>query len=106
MPRSKTWMAGTSPAMTWIGGCSTVLACFATTSVDQIVKLRLGLRAFQGAGVPHDFLVRITVSVELDVGLGVPFRIGNEFVHIATTQQLFGNASLLLDHQRSAFFLP
>src|SRR5262245_18803063 len=73
---------------------------------DRIIELDLGLRALERTRMTHDFLVGLAGAVGLDVGFGFPFRIGNEFVRLAATQELFRNAAFLLDHQRRTFLLP
>src|SRR6185436_8433337 len=72
----------------------------------KIVELHLRLRTFQTTRVLYDLLVGITVAVELDLGFSRPFRVGDEFVRLAAAEQLFRNATLLLDHERRALLLP
>ena len=48
----------------------------------------------------------VAVAIVLDVGFGIPFRIGDEFVGLCAAQELFGNTALLLNHERSAFRFP
>src|SRR5215510_15430995 len=72
----------------------------------ELVELDLGLRPFQPARVPHDLLVGVAVAVGLDRGVRIPFRVRDEFVRLSAAQELFRNATLLPDHERSAFRLP
>ena len=39
--------------------------------MHDILELDLRLGAFERAGVPHDLLVRLTVAISLDRGLGL-----------------------------------
>jgi len=78
----------------------------AAQSLHELVELDLRLRPLQSARVPHDFLVGVAVAVGLDRGVRIPFRVGDEFGSVSTTQELFRNAAPLLDHERSAFRLP
>src|SRR3981189_2115876 len=50
--------------------------------------------------------MRIALHVSLDVLFGFPFRIRDELAALLRPQQLFGDAALLPDHERSAFRLP
>src|SRR5919204_1065876 len=74
--------------------------------LHDVVELDLRLRAFERAGVAHDFLVRLAVAIGVDRGLRLPFRIGDEFGGILAAQQLFRHAAVLLNHQRRAFRFP
>src|SRR5262245_53863410 len=73
---------------------------------DEVVELDLRLGALGRTFVPHDLPVRVTTAVELDVGFGVPFRIGDELVRHPAAQELLRDAALLPDHERCAFRLP
>src|SRR5262245_19730251 len=75
-------------------------------SRDEVVELHLRFRPLERARVPHDLLVRVAAAVELDVGFGVPFRIGDELVRLPAAQELLRDAALLPDHERCAFRLP
>src|SRR5215813_1362212 len=74
--------------------------------LHELVELDLRLRPFQSARMPHDLLVGVAVAVGLDRGLRIPFRVRDEFVRLSAAQELFRNATLLPDHERSAFRLP
>src|SRR4051812_7905847 len=83
------------------------LHCLRSRSLgDQIVELHLSFGTLESSGMAHNFVTSITVEVELYIGLAVPFGIGNKFMDISAAQKLFGDASLLLNHQRRAFGLP
>src|SRR3989454_2041651 len=56
-------------------------------------------RRHPDSGLAH-LLVRLTVAIGLDRGLGLPFRIGDELGRIFAAQQLFRHAALLLNHER------
>src|SRR5262249_34079839 len=74
--------------------------------LHELVELDLRLRPFQPARVPHDLLVGVAAAIGLDRGLAIPFRVRDEFGSVSAAQELFRNAALLPDHERSAFRLP
>src|SRR6516165_5848320 len=45
-------------------------------------------------------------AIGLDRGFALPFRVRDEFGRVSAAQELFRNAALLLDHERSALRLP
>src|SRR5712691_5499467 len=73
--------------------------------LHELVELDLRLRPFQSARMPHDLLVGVASAIGLDRGFRIPFRVRDEFVRLSAAQELFRNAALLLDHERSAFRL-
>src|SRR5262249_48412105 len=74
--------------------------------LHELVELDLRLRPFQSARVPHDLLVGVAAAIGLDRGLAIPFRVRDEFGSVSAAQELFRNAALLPDHERSALRLP
>src|SRR5439155_20104726 len=74
--------------------------------LHQIVELHHRFGALEAARVAHDLLMRVAATIALDVGLGLPFRVRDELTSVAAAQKLLGDAALLLDHERRAFFLP
>src|SRR5262245_5969411 len=69
---------------------------------DEVVELHLRLRSLERTRMLHDLPVRVAATVELDVGFGVPFRIGDELVRLPAAKELRGDAALLPDHERRA----
>jgi hypothetical protein len=50
--------------------------------------------------------VGVAAAVNVNIGFGVPFRIGNKLVGLTAPEKLFRNAALLLDHEWRAFRFP
>src|SRR5687767_13102286 len=74
--------------------------------VYELVELDLCVRPLQSTSMAHDFPMGVAVPICIDVSLGFPFRVRDEFVSILAAQKLFRNATLLLNHQRSTFRFP
>src|SRR5262249_30063155 len=74
--------------------------------LHELVELDLRLRPFQSARVPHDLLMGVAAAIGLDRGFRIPFRVRDEFGSVPAAQELFRNAALLPDHERSTLRLP